>query len=84
MKKSQNPVYRLGNFIARISKSVVSGIPREKPLSKPRTRKYFHLKKQNLPHDLEKHYKPTIHRKTMDHFRLMKEKQRIRVEEGGR
>jgi hypothetical protein len=80
MKKSQNPVYRLGNFLARLSKSVVSGIPREKPLSKPRSGKYFHLKKQNMHHDFEKHYKPRIHRKTMDHYWLMKEKKRIRVE----
>jgi len=80
MRKNQNPMYRLGNFLARISKSVVAGFPNEILPGEPRSRKYLHLKKQNMPHDPERHYKSPIHRKTMDHYKLMKEKQRIRVE----
>ncbi len=79
MKEQAGYLRKIGNLVARMSKAIVSGIPREKAVLKPRNYTIQHNEKPYAKPGSEKYYhrptgKPVVEKQT-----LLKEKKKAKL-----
>jgi hypothetical protein len=68
----------LGAFFSKIATAIVSGLPRQKLISKPENKTILHSKKENFKIDIEKHYHHPIAKPVVEKQTLLKESKKAK------
>jgi len=78
MKAKQSNLKSLGSFFGKIATAIVSGLPRQKFVSKPRNKTVLHSKNENFKADNDKHYHHPIAKPVVEKQTLLKETKKMR------
>jgi len=79
MKEQAGYLRRIGDIIARMSTAIVSGIPREKAVLKPRNRTTLQNRKLYTKPGSEKHYHRPLGKPAVEKQTLLKEKKKAKA-----
>lgn len=79
MKTKKSYIRSIWDFVASLATAIVSGLPREKVVFKPKTNTILQNKKENFKTDSEKHYHRPMSKPAVEKQTLLKEKKKAKA-----